>query len=802
MHQTNIGLCVTLLGIEYFPLIGKVELSKSIDVEIFSVSASATIKTNDLFYPEMCARSEFECEDYCIMRDKGWDNGQAYGTLKGCLFSFGSFDGLCDSVNINYPSRAGCNVGQEAAVLIFNERTCKNPTIDRKCWSGDDEEEWEAQLDMHAFAFVPYWATLFVCRFMDPNGQMIGFDVYGGKSGKRGKKNFYYAIRNDGIYFGEKRGEENELIESWDTPCIDASVENMALKASSVPTGTSSVPAAACGKRVVGYYTGWGTREITEDQIRRLTHVIFAFVATQADGSIGFGAVSNEPDQGDAAAKAMQRFNDLRSKVRTAKSGTKMLFAVGGWENSQYFSSIAADPTKRANFVNHVANFLRDQQIDGVDVDWEYPVTGGATEGIPADKQNYVTLLSDLRTRLTNLATELGRTVPYEITLASAAGEWTIRPGYDLSGIMQYADFINVMTYDYYGAWGSQWGAYTGPPSPLFYGSPPGFSGKLNADFTMKYYSCRSGKPSKLNMGVPFYGRYWENVGAAIDANDEMWRTADAVGGVYQGGYLAWKDIPTKGWSRDSASFHEKTKAPYIYDSGSRRFLGFENVQSLQHKVNYAIERNLGGLMIWAIDLDDYSNTLLDVISSADLCSGGSGDTSSYQCVPIDDIRWWTPENSGPDTQIKVSEVYGHSVRILLISTVFAKGQCGKSAPLINGYYPVCDPDDPGYSCCGPAGYCGSGSEYCTCEMCVDYRTNPQKILDPPTQPTRPIQWYTMNAPEGQRGRCGSSVPTINGQIAICNPDDPFKHCCSNGGYCGTGAEYCECNGCVDYKTQ
>ncbi|EPB73278.1 glycosyl hydrolase, family 18 [Ancylostoma ceylanicum] len=284
----------------------------------------------------------------------------------------------------------------------------------------------------------------------------------------------------------------------------------------------------------------------------------------------------------------MQRFNDLRSKVRTAKSGTKMLFAVGGWENSQYFSSIAADPTKRANFVNHVANFLRDQQIDGVDVDWEYPVTGGATEGIPADKrkqflmtfssiedhslmnllENYVTLLSDLRTRLTNLATELGRTVPYEITLASAAGEWTIRPGYDLSGIMQYADFINVMTYDYYGAWGSQWGAYTGPPSPLFYGSPPGFSGKLNADFTMKYYSCRSGKPSKLNMGVPFYGR------------------------------------------------------------------------------------NLGGLMIWAIDLDDYSNTLLDVISSADLCSGGSGDTSSYQCVPIDDIRWWTPENSGPDTQV------------------------------------------------------------------------------------------------------------------------------------------------------
>ncbi|ULT86413.1 hypothetical protein L3Y34_006242 [Caenorhabditis briggsae] len=189
--------------------------------------------------------------------------------------------------------------------------------------------------------------------------------------------------------------------------------------------------------------------------------------------------------------------------------------------------------------------------------------------------------------------------------------------------------------------------------------------------------------------------------------------------------------------------------------------------------MKYATERNLGGLMIWALDLDDDADTLLNLVSSADLCSEGSGDKVTYTCVPIDEVRWWTPENSDEKKQ----------------------GQCGKSAPLINGFYPVCDPDDPGFSCCGAAGYCGSGKEYCDCKGCVNYRQDPNLILKDPVKPTRPIQWYTQDAPDGKRGRCGKDVPMINGEIAICNPDDDTKHCCSNGGYCGVGKEYCSCEG-------
>ncbi|CAF4305283.1 unnamed protein product, partial [Rotaria magnacalcarata] len=66
------------------------------------------------------------------------------------------------------------------------------------------------------------------------------------------------------------------------------------------------------------------------------------------------------------------------------------MFAVGGWENSQYFSSIAASPDKRVRFIASTLKLLDEYRMDGIDIDWEHPVTGGAVEGIPEDKQNYV----------------------------------------------------------------------------------------------------------------------------------------------------------------------------------------------------------------------------------------------------------------------------------------------------------------------------------------------------------------------------------------------------------------------------
>lgn len=472
----------------------------------------------------------------------------------------------------------------------------------------------------------------------------------------------------------------------------------------------SLVSSSRCGKRIVGYYPSWGTRSFSPRMAQRLTHVIFAFLETKADGEVKVGCVdpahtSNCDDDEKTAAKRLAQMMRVASQF----DHLNIMFAVGGWENSQYFSGIAASRDKRLNFIASIIKAINEHDFDGVDIDWEYPVTGGAHEGIAADKQNYVTLLSELRAALSNLAKMNGRTQPYLMSVAGAAGQWTLDPGYDIPGLIEHLDFINVMTYDYFGAWGSKWGAYTGPPAPLFFGMPKRFSGKTNVAWTIKYYACHSHLPHKINMGVPFYGRFWENVGSAIDESDQMWRRADAVDGVFKGGAMTYAqvmgNISAAGFQQN---FHEKTKSKYAYNPSSRVYIGFDDLETMDYKIKFAQEKNVGGIMIWALDQDDEQLSMLDKVSSSDLCGNTNPSDVPFKCLPTDEILWWTPENSDENRQ----------------------GMCGKAAPQINGRFPVCDPDDPGYSCCSKTGYCGSGDEFCKCEGCVDYAADPDKILE------------------------------------------------------------------------
>lgn len=127
----------------------------------------------------------------------------------------------------------------------------------------------------------------------------------------------------------------------------------------------------------------------------------------------------------------------------------KVSLAIGGWnEGSANYSIMAADPGRRSRFVRHATEFVRKYNFDGLDLDWEYPTQRG---GKPADKQNFVQLVKDLRSELNK----------HGLILTSAIGASTkvIQEAYSVRELSNYLDFMHIMCYDYGGSWDAKVGA-------------------------------------------------------------------------------------------------------------------------------------------------------------------------------------------------------------------------------------------------------------------------------------------------------------------------------------------------------
>jgi chitinase len=125
---------------------------------------------------------------------------------------------------------------------------------------------------------------------------------------------------------------------------------------------------------------------------------------------------------------------------------------VGGWSLSQRFSDIALTDESRSRFARSAVKFMQSYQFDGIDIDWEYPVSGGQPGNTyrPEDGANYVKLVREVRSQLDSLGGKTG--LKYLLTIASPAGHDKIA-NFRLSEMEPFLDWFNLMTYDYHGSW-------------------------------------------------------------------------------------------------------------------------------------------------------------------------------------------------------------------------------------------------------------------------------------------------------------------------------------------------------------
>ncbi|KXS09129.1 glycoside hydrolase family 18 protein [Gonapodya prolifera JEL478] len=211
-----------------------------------------------------------------------------------------------------------------------------------------------------------------------------------------------------------------------------------------------------------------------------LNFVLYAFWQPNADGTI-----SSLDTWADLQIGGNGMMLQLNTEVKPQYPGMKTLLAVGGYTLSSNFAAIAASKSLRDAFAESCLSAVKTYGFDGIDIDWEFPAS--ATEA-----SNFALLVAALRSHLGT---------KYYISLAMSVNLSVY--GASLLDITKWADFVNLMTYDF----GGPWDTYTSLNAPLYHDTatdPNGDRGNV-AGVVNAYKSAGVGA-SKMTVGVALYG--------------------------------------------------------------------------------------------------------------------------------------------------------------------------------------------------------------------------------------------------------------------------------------------------------
>lgn len=380
-------------------------------------------------------------------------------------------------------------------------------------------------------------------------------------------------------------------------------------------SATPQTPVPHSGPRhVVGYYTAWSVYgrdfHVADIDASHLTHINYAFANVSNDGECILGDAYADTqkfytatdDWNDPAGTLRGNFNQLL-ELKKKHPHLKTLISVGGWSWSTNFSDAAYTQESREKFARSCVAFMKKYGFDGVDIDWEYPVSGGlaSNKNRPEDKHNYTHLLQDLRTELDKAEAADGK--EYLLTIAAPAGP-AIVANYELDAIHQSLDWINVMAYDYHGSWENK----TDHNAPLYAGTHDVFSftpAELSVSSTLNSYLAGGVPAHKLILGVPFYGRGWSGVPAANNGLSQS--GPNAANGTWEAGIFDYKDLVQNYLSAGSGYtryWDDTAKVPWLYNPATGIMISYDDVESMRYKVDFATDKNLAGVMFWELSSD------------------------------------------------------------------------------------------------------------------------------------------------------------------------------------------------------
>jgi chitinase len=279
-----------------------------------------------------------------------------------------------------------------------------------------------------------------------------------------------------------------------------------------------------------------------------------------------------------------------------------VLVSIGGWTWSGNFSDMALTKESRKAFIESAVQFVQRYHLDGLDIDWEFPgMIGDNNRFRPEDKQNYTSLLKELRKRFDREQENLHK---HLLTSVATGASTQFLAHTEMRKVQKYVDTVNLMAYDYYEPDSDK---TTGNHAPLF--TDPIDPKQISADASVREYEKAGVPAEKIVLGVPFYGHIW---GEVTDQNHGLFQPGKPVPNAFSNYANIAGEMLKNGFVR---YWDSTASAPYLYNSARRTFVSYEDVESLKLKCQYVRERKLGGVMFWEYS-GDLNGTLLDAINT------------------------------------------------------------------------------------------------------------------------------------------------------------------------------------------
>jgi len=351
------------------------------------------------------------------------------------------------------------------------------------------------------------------------------------------------------------------------------------------------------GMKVVCYYTNWawyrqGLGKYKPEDIdwTLCTHINYGFAILDPTRL----EITAHDSWADIDNKFFTKVSALKEK------GVRVSIALGGWNDSEgdKYSRMVSSPASRANFVKTAVEFIERWGFEGMDLDWEYPKCWqvDCNAGPASDKDNFSALVRELKAEFQPRG--------WILSAAVSPSKTVMDEGYDIPALSRDLDIINVMTYDYHGHWDKK----TGHVAPL-YEHPEDEFYYFNANYTMHYWVEKGADRSKLVMGMPMYGQTFSlATTATAGLNTPATGRGEAGEFTRAGGFMAYYEICHKVKSGAWVETRDPEGRLGPTAQSGNQWLGYDDIATIRRKSEFIKRHGFGGGMIWALDLDDFSN--------------------------------------------------------------------------------------------------------------------------------------------------------------------------------------------------